>query len=222
MKPHHQFIALVIGAFVLSNIPFVHWPFSWLETYFHEISHGMTALFTGGSIERIVLHFNGSGLCYTKGGWQGLVTFAGYLGAVIWGAVIYLGARASGPASRWLAMGMVTMIIITGALYARDVFTIVIMLVICATLYASFRYVIGEVFPRFMEFAGVYVMVSAARAPLDLIDGRHYGDGATLSNSTWLPEIFWALIWCGIAVFTLLFIWKRHQAVYVLSNKNDR
>ncbi|NOX43805.1 MAG: M50 family metallopeptidase [Gammaproteobacteria bacterium] len=211
MKPQHLFVLYVIGAFVLSMIPIVHWPFSWLETYFHEITHGLAAVLSGGSIERIALHFNGSGLCYTRGGWQPLVTFAGYVGAVGWGAIIYLGARASGTASRWLGIAILCMIVISGILYARDIITIVIMLIITAALYVSFRYVTGNIFSRFMEFAGVYVMVSAARAPLNLIDGRHYGDGATLSNVTWLPEIFWTLIWCGIAIGTLVLLWSRQK-----------
>lgn len=211
MKHHYQFILFVIGAFVLSAIPFVHWPFSWMETYFHEMSHGLAAMVSGGSIERIVLHFNGSGLCYTKGGWQPFVTFSGYIGAVAWGATIYLFAKASGSASRWLALVMLSMIIISGILYARDIITILIMLIISGTLYVSFRYAIGEIFPRVMEFAGVYIMVGAARAPLDLIDGRHYGDGATLANITWLPEIVWALLWCGIAVSTIVLLWSRQR-----------
>jgi len=211
MKPHYQFALLVIGAFVLSNIPIVHWPFSWLETYFHEISHGLAAVLSGGSIERIVLHFNGSGLCYTRGGWQPLVTFAGYAGAVAWGAIIYLSAKASGTNNRWPAIIMLGMLLVSGILYARDLITILIMLIISGTLYISFRHVVGGIFPRFMEFAGVYVMVSAAQAPLDLIDGRHYGDGATLANVTWLPEIIWALLWCSIAVGTLLLLWNQSR-----------
>ena len=163
MKSQYEFILFVIGAFALSMVPIVHWPFSWLETYFHEISHGLMAVLSGGSIERIVLHFNGSGLCYTKGGWQPLVAFAGYVGAVVWGAIIYLGARARGVVSRWLAMLVLSMIVITGVLYARDIITILIMFIISGVIYTSFRYVIGGIFPRLMEFAGLYVMVSAAR-----------------------------------------------------------
>ncbi|NOZ54536.1 MAG: M50 family metallopeptidase [Gammaproteobacteria bacterium] len=212
MKTQHQFILFAIGAFILSNIPIVHWPFSWLETYFHEISHGLAAVLSGGSIERIVLHFNGSGLCYTKGGWQPLVTFAGYTGAVAWGAIIYIGARARETISRWLAVVVLGMILISGILYARDIITILIMFVISGTLYLSFRYVIGDIFPRFMEFAGIYVMVSAAQAPLDLIDGRHYGDGATLANVTWLPEIIWVLIWSGIAIGSMVLLWRQQKA----------
>ena len=212
MSPRYQYLAFIVAAFVVSMIPVVHWPFSWLETYFHEISHGLAAMVTGGSIERIVLHFNGAGLCYTRGGWQPLVSFSGYPGAVLWGAAIYLGARASGKGSHWLAAVIATMVAVSGVLWARDLITILILLIVCGTMYVSFRYVVGNVFPRLMEFAGVYVMVSAARAPLHLIDGRHIGDGARLANMSDVPEIVWAIIWCGLAVGALVLIWKLHGA----------
>jgi hypothetical protein len=221
MKSRHQFTLFVIGAFILSMVPVVHWPFSWLETYFHEISHGLAAVLSGGSIERIVLHFNGSGLCYTLGGWRPIVAFAGYVGAVAWGAIIYLGARASGFASRWLGIIMLSLILISGILYARDIITILIMLIIGGTLYVSCRYITGTIFPRFMEFAGIYVMVSAARAPLNLIDGRHYGDGATLANITWLPEIFWVLLWSGIAIGAVVLLWKKQSMAAITHSEQN-
>ena len=204
------FILYVVGALFISSVPIVHWPFSWLETFFHEISHGLVALLTGGAVQRIVLNWNGSGLCYYTGGWRVPVAFSGYLGAVLWGAAIYLGARIAGRSSRWLAAGFLMIILISGALWARDLITIAILLIISGVLYFSCRYVLGRVFPRLMEFAGIFVLVSAIRAPLNLVDGRHYGDGATLADLTHLPEIFWVIIWWVIALSVLLSIWTGH------------
>jgi len=204
------FIVFVGGAFLISSIPIVHWPFSWLETFFHEFSHGLAALLTGGEVQRIVLHWNGSGLCYYAGGWRIAVAFAGYLGAVLWGAVIYLGARIAGRSSRWLAAAVLLIILISGVLWARDLITIAILSIISGVLYLSCRYVLGRVFPRLMEFAGIFVLVSAMRAPLNLVDGRHSGDGAALADLTYLPEIFWVIIWWVIALSVLISIWKGH------------
>ncbi len=207
-KSRSELIVFVIGAFILSAIPFIHWPFSWLETYFHEISHGFAAIISGGSVDRIVLNFNGSGLCYTTGGWKPLVSFSGYAGAIIWGAVIYLGARSPGGNSRWMAFAILLLMVISGLLWTRDIITILIMLVISGLLYASFTYVKGQLFHRLMAFSGIYVLVSAARSPLTLIDGRDRGDGAALSNLTWIPELVWVAVWCLMAVATLVVLWK--------------
>ena len=70
---------------MLSFVPVLHWPFKWLQTYYHEISHGLAALATDGEILRIVLHIDGSGVCYTQGGIRSLTLQAGYQGSVFWG-----------------------------------------------------------------------------------------------------------------------------------------
>ncbi|MFV2056535.1 MAG: M50 family metallopeptidase [Thiohalomonadales bacterium] len=207
----HKFSIFVLAALILSEIPFINWPFGWMETFFHELSHGLAALLSGGSIERIVLRFDGSGISYTRGGWQPLVLFSGYAGAVIWGAIIYLGANVSGATSRWLAFGILSLLIVVGVLYARDWVTITIMLIIAAVLYTSFRYVVGVIFPHFMEFIGIYIMVSAAKAPLNLFDGRSIGDGAALATSTWVPEFVWALLWFVLAVGMIVFLWRSQR-----------
>ena len=168
----------------------------------------MAAIISGGSVDRIVLHLNGSGLCYTTGGWKPWVSFSGYAGAIVWGAIIYLGARSPGGNSRWMAFAILLLMVISGLLWARDIVTILIMLTISGLLYASFTYVKGQLFHRLMAFAGIYMLVSAARSPLILIDGRVLGDGAALSELTWIPELVWVAVWCLMAIATLVILWK--------------
>ena len=211
IKPRHYFLLYIVAAIVLPMIPYLHWPLSWLETYFHEISHGIAALLSGGAIDRLELSFNGSGKCYTRGGYAPLIAFAGYTGAVLWGAIIFYGARLSGKNSRWLSLLVLLLIVFCALLWARDLITIVIMAVITVMLYVSFRYVIGQWFPRFMEFAGVYLMISATRAPTILLDNKSIGDGANLATMTQLPEFFWITVWLLIAVVSLLLVWRLQQ-----------
>lgn len=210
-KDKYLFIAYLIGAFVLSFIPVLHWPFAWLETFFHEISHGLAALATGGSINKIEIYFNGAGRCYTTGGWNGLISFSGYLGASLWGAAIYIFANSSRENNKWVAIVMAGFVVLCGLLWARNGITIIILSIISLSLYLSFRYVIGNIFPRFMEFVGIYVMVNAFRSPLHLVDGRHYGDGAALSDLTYLPELFWVGVWWACAAGLIYFIWYLHN-----------
>lgn len=211
MRKPNYFVLFIIAAIVLANVPIAHWPFSWLEVYFHEMSHGLAAVITGGSISRIVLNFDGSGLCYTFGGWGPLVTFSGYAGASIFGAIIYLGARMSGKSSNWLSIIMVLLIGTSAVLWARDINTWIIILIICAVLYLSIHYTIGKVFPYVMEFAGVYVMVSAVRSPTFMINNDKRSDGDTLASLTLIPEIVWVAVWCSIAVFVMFYVWKKHK-----------
>ncbi|MCU7848029.1 MAG: M50 family metallopeptidase [Candidatus Thiodiazotropha sp. (ex Lucinoma kastoroae)] len=45
-----SFILQVVAALVLSAIPILHYPFGWFQTLFHGLSHGLSAILTGGSI----------------------------------------------------------------------------------------------------------------------------------------------------------------------------
>jgi hypothetical protein len=204
------FIVYIIGALILSRVPYVSVPFNWLETYFHELSHGLAALATGGHVERIELYLTGGGKCFTVGGRSSVIAFAGYTGAILWGAAIYLGAQASGKSSRWLAFAISGIIVISGVLWARDISTIIILIILAGILYVSFRYVLGSIFPRIMEFTGIYVLISAIHSPLNLIDGRHRGDGSTLSELTYIPEIIWVAIWIALGVAALYGVWRLH------------
>ncbi len=205
------YLGYIIGAIILSMVPFVSGPFNWLETYFHEISHGLAALATGGQVARIELYLTGGGKCFTVGGWSGVISFAGYAGAILWGAAIYLGAQASGASSRWLAIAMSGMIVVSGVLWARDISTIIILIALSSIIYVSFRYVWGSIFPRVMEFTGIYVLVSAVHSPLNLVDGRHRGDGSSLSELTYIPEIIWVAIWIALGVAALIGVWRLHE-----------
>lgn len=209
MKNRLVFLGMVAGALLLAQIPVVHWPFSWMETYFHEISHGLAALATGGRVVKIELHWGGSGLCWTQGGWSWLVTWFGYAGAVVWGAMLYWSATAADHRQApVLAGGLLTLLGGSLLLWARDVITILVLLVIMAVIALQWRWQSASLLRWLLQFSGVYVLLSAVRAPLALVDGRHLGDGATLANKTHIPEIFWVAQWEIIALATLWLLWR--------------
>jgi len=203
----YQLIIYIVASLVIAAIPLLSWPLNWVETYFHEISHGLTALLTGGHIERIVIRLNGSGYCTHSGGWTGLTTFAGYFGAVIAGALMYLSARLFKKSSAIISASMMVLIALTGLLYARDIITIIILGVLIGLFYLSYSEKFSKYFNRTEEFIGIYVLLSALRAPFALFDGRHIGDGASLSDMTSIPEVFWVGIWMAFGIFALVSLW---------------
>jgi len=84
------FIGLIGLGIVLAKLPLISRPFDWMETFFHELSHGLAATVTFGWMKRIKLNWDGSGYCVTRGGLRIPVLLAGYMGAVIAGMAIYL------------------------------------------------------------------------------------------------------------------------------------
>jgi len=210
MQLSHRFVLfiMVMGAVMLSWMPVLHWPFKWLQTYYHEISHGLAAFASGGEVTRIVLRIDGAGVCYTKGGIRSLTLLAGYLGSVFWGVLIFLSTTVK---SHRVFKGMLLMLGVllafTLALWSRDLVTVGIVAVLMGLLILQWRMDSIWLAKRVFQFLGVYILIDAIKAPLNLIDGRHRGDGAMLSDLTGLPEIVWIIGWIGFALLGLYLAW---------------
>lgn len=81
-----------LGALVLVMVPVVLlwntvvvYPLKILVVFFHELSHGVAAILTGGRIVEIQVVKEQGGLCLTQGGSRFLTLTAGYLGSELWG-----------------------------------------------------------------------------------------------------------------------------------------
>jgi len=210
---HLQLVIFIVVAFVIDYLPLINLPFLWSETFFHEISHGMAALLSGGRIHGISLNFNGSGLCTTSGGSHIFISFAGYAGSVLWGLVIYSTASfLSHNKSKYIVMTIVGMLVIVLLLWARDMPTIIILLVLLGMYLLPLYKKLGVGVKYFIQIVGVFVMLDAIRSPLYLLDGRALGDGAALSKLTWMPEIFWIMTWFTIALGGLYWLWISSKA----------
>jgi len=200
---------MVISAFLLSYVPIVNWPFSWMMTFFHEISHGFAALITGGAIESIQLHLRGSGLCTTRGGSGFIISLAGYLGAVIWGMLIYLMAdKLNKRHTDEMALFMAGVIFFSAVFLARDLMTLLIMTTLIAVLLTVMKMQNNSFIKLALKFIGIYILLDAIKAPLNLIDGRHFGDGARLADTTGIPELIWVAVWFLAGLFGLYTLWK--------------
>ncbi len=205
-----EFFCLTLVAFLLSYVPFIQIPFTWFMTFFHEISHGIGALCTGGSIHKIEIHLQGSGLCYTSGGIRFVVLNAGYIGAVLWGVVIFVMADGmSRKGTNFLVMFFAGFIAISGILYGRDLFTWIILLFLIGVFISIVKLHGTYLMSLSLKFIGLYVLLDAVRAPLHLIDGNHCGDGAALSDLTLIPEIIWVALWLIIGFCGVFYLWKR-------------
>lgn len=211
-RVHWEVGAFMIGAFILSYVPILHIPFSWITTFFHEVSHGLMAICTGGTVTKIHLHLNGSGLCTTQGGNSFLVAFAGYSGAVLWGMVIYsmvdwMNHRYANLIAMLLAlcMGMVAL------LWGGDVLTWIILVVLMVFFISIVKLRETRFIKCALKLIGMFVLLDAIKSPLHLIDGRHYGDGARLADITALPELLWVILWFIFGVFGAFLLWNAHK-----------
>ena len=196
-----QIAALLLLAYIVSFVPILHWPFKWMETFFHEISHGLAAILTGGKILSIQINWNGSGSCVTQGGIRFFVVFFGYAGASLWGAFIFLLASKIRRDYAFVSgLIVVVFILICCVLWTANITTFFILcfllLPFCLVYFAK-KIWLEKIF---MQFSGLYVLLNSLKSPTYLFDGSDLGDGATLEKLTGLPEIFWIIIWCLWAI----------------------
>ncbi len=197
----YQFWLILVTAVIILQLPFISIPFKWLESYFHEISHGLTALLTGGSIIKIQLFPNGAGLCTTRGGSAFFISLMGYGGAILWGCLLYFLASTHQKIAQVFSVLLVILLACSILLWVRDLLTLFIVLVLLCLVLAQLKYSSQQYLQKLLQLTGLLVLINSLMSPLYLLDGQARGDGAALAELTYVPEIIWVVIWFTTALF---------------------
>ncbi|MET0027115.1 MAG: M50 family metallopeptidase [Candidatus Thiodiazotropha sp.] len=190
---------------LLKAVPLLHLPFDWFQTFFHELSHGIAALLTGGRIQSIEIAADGSGRCTTLGGISQLILFSGYTGSSLWGLLSYLSVSAK--SAKTIALSLGAGVVLVGVLWVRDWQTVLILITITALFLFAYRFGNRKLTQHFVAFTGLYVVVESLRAPFYLVDGQSVGDGGMLARLTGVPEFVWIGIWALIALGALVLLY---------------
>ncbi len=203
---------MFVVAILLKQIPYLGIPFNWLESFFHELSHGIAALVSGGRIVQIQLFPNGAGLCTTQGGFAWLIAFSGYAGAVGWGVLIYKIGQLKSSVSRYFSAFLVLLLVVTCLLWVRDILTLFICLMLIALFTFSIKISHFNFLPVILKLFAIMVLLNSLSSPLYLIDGRGIGDGSALAELTFIPEIVWIIIWSIIGIFAIYKLGKQNES----------
>jgi hypothetical protein len=229
---------------VLWFIPFADYltyPFRLFATFIHEGGHALAALLTGNSVHSLSVATDGSGLTYTTtGGFfsQLLVSSAGYVGAVAFGAALLVALRrVSARAALLGSAGLIlALTLLFGLLapvgsmatntWAGIPFTLISGLIIAGGL----LFVALRTSPRGATFfAGFLAVQCVINALLDLktifflstpFAGYTHSDAMNLAQLTGLPRIVWAAIWVVVSLL-ILSVALRAYAVSVESRAAD-
>lgn len=215
MNRRLSLVGLALAALVLSGVPYLHVPLTWFETLFHESSHALMALITGGHVARLELHLDGSGLTWSAGGFRPLISFAGYAGAILWGAGLYL--LASGVSVR-TARGVVVALMCLGVLESTTWLAFspaswLIMATLLAILGASLWRPVARVARHILRFIGIYVLLSGIRSPTWILAGAGNGhsDADDLRGMLWVPASVWVVLWVSLGLLALVILYRRAQ-----------
>ena len=181
----------------------VVYPLKILVVFFHELSHGLMAVITGGSIKEIRLVVEQGGLCVTAGGNRFLTLSAGYLGSlVVGGVILVLAARTRHD--RMIATFLGGLIILISLLFVRPVisFGMIFGLLSGAGIMAAGKFLPEDVNDFILKVIGLTSCLYAVfDIKSDILDRPYLcSDARMLAELTYLPTLFWGLLWIGIAV----------------------
>ncbi|QPC84635.1 M50 family metallopeptidase [Phototrophicus methaneseepsis] len=208
-----SFLAMIL-VYILWNMPDLRgilYPINLFVTYIHEAGHSLAAILTGGSVHSFVVSQDGSGLARTIGGNPALIMPAGYLGAALFGSILFFLSNRFARYSRGIAVALGLFMLVFTVLFAR-----------ADESGAPVAIMIGSVFGALLAFSGlkgptllnmlllnVLAVSAALEALFDLIyltqnSGASRGlvtnDAAQFAQSFGLSPELVAFTWAGAAV----------------------
>lgn len=190
----------------------VLWPSIWVYplkifvVFLHELSHGLAAVATGGTISHITLDPYQGGATYTRGGNAFLTLSAGYLGSLFWGLLILLVARRRPRWARTMLYVLAGIVLGTTILYVRSGFGVVFGFMFGAALLLSARKlptagVVGVLTALGLTSA-LYVVLDIRD---DILTRPHVrSDAFMLGELTGVPTLAWGVFWAGVAVIACI------------------
>jgi len=208
------------------------YPFRIFVTFIHEGGHALAALFTGNSVSSLSVAANASGETYTTQGGlfsQVLISSAGYVGSMAFGALLLILIRKSVAArlvlagSAALVFGL-TMIyglfkpIFSGVSWSGIPFTLAAGTIISVSLFLIARFASAKVASFFVSLLAVQCILNAL---LDLKTVFFlsspfvmpvHTDAVNMANATGIPSLFWAVLWIGLALGILWFAMRMYVA----------
>lgn len=123
LRGHWQLLALTAAVFLLWQTPAVV-PLKVLIVFFHEASHAIATLLTGGDLVSLSVSPDQGGLVISRGGNRFITLSAGYLGSLVIGVGLLLAATRTAADRKVMALcGVITLVI--AGLYVRDLFALV-------------------------------------------------------------------------------------------------
>lgn len=208
LKPHQT--TLVIAALIsllLWVVPifgFILLPLQYLNTHLHEFSHAFMAIITGGEVDNIHVYAAGNGVTLASGS-PFLVSSAGYVGAVILGALAIWFGRTEKGASVILRV-LAVILVFSFVFWVRGDFVGVVSgLCWIAVLLALPALLKGSQLVFAAQFVGMQQCLAAVQALYVLLHISTYGgqsDAQNMAEYTRVPALFWALLWSGIGLVT--------------------
>lgn len=210
-KRTQGFVLLGVVVFVTFAVwdTIATYPVQLLVVFVHECGHALASVLTGGSVRELVINPDLSGHMAATGGNQFLVSSAGYLTSVAFGALlIMLSSRRR--ISRISVGGVGGVLLILAVVFARPViglaffFGIVVggLMIAIATKGPDLA-VRGVLF--YVAIVSSMHSLADIRSDVLRLDSGVRTDATILAAHSGIPALVWALLWAVISLVVMLF-----------------
>jgi hypothetical protein len=204
-KGHWQLILITVVVFALWATPVI-FPLKILVVFMHELSHGLAAILTGGSIEAISLSMQEGGHAITRGGNLFVILTAGYLGSLVLGVMLLLIALRTHADRATLGLfGLITLLVTV--LYIRDIFPLLFCGVTGVGMIATAWFLSRPVNDFILRVIG---LTSVIYVPYDIFSdtiarSELRSDAYMLAAQFGGPTMFWGGLWLLLSLAVIGF-----------------
>ncbi|EPX80740.1 M50 family metallopeptidase [Litoreibacter arenae] len=203
VKGHWQLLALVAVIFALWSTP-VMVPLKIIVVLLHELSHGLAAVLTGGSIEQITISPQQGGQAMIRGGSRFLTLSAGYLGSLLFGMALLFAALRS-TADRAVVAGLGVALLLVSALYLRDLFALVFCVGLAVVLLAMARWLDHRANDLVLRVIGLTSMIYV---PFDIFSdtiarAHLQSDARMMAQEFGGATVLWGGLWLILSVLAI-------------------
>lgn len=203
LKGHWQLFLITALVFALWNT-YAILPLKILVVFLHELSHGLAAVLTGGSIETISLNPQQGGHAITRGGNIFLIFSAGYIGSLLLGVILFLIALRTHADRAVMALFGALMLLVT-ALYIRDSFALLFCIASGLGMLAIARFLPRDVNDLLLRVIG---LTSILYAPYDIFSdtiarSELRSDAFMLAERFGGSAMLWGAIWLIISLVVI-------------------
>jgi hypothetical protein len=213
VKRSTQRVLVVLASSVLAFVlwdTIVLWPLRLFVVFLHELSHGLAAVLTGGSILRIEISPNEGGVCWTAGGIRFVVLNAGYLGSLLFGALMLV-ASTRPSLARFVLLLLGAAVVAVTLLFVRGVFAFVYGGLSGGLLLWLARRASNKgaeiILQTVGTVSGLYALWDVATDVL--LRSAKGSDAAALAELTGIPAVIWGIAWIGVSLAVLAWAFRR-------------
>ncbi len=97
-------------------------PLKWLVVFFHESSHAIATILTGGTVESLIIAPEQGGQVISIGGHRFIILSAGYLGSLLIGLLLFV-ITVYTQSDHWVTGSLGVMLLLITGFYADNLFS---------------------------------------------------------------------------------------------------